>query len=187
VPPRLRKALLIVHICSSVGWLGAVLSFLVLAIWGLTAPEGGAAQAAYRAMDVIGWRVVVPVAFAALATGLTQGLGSPWGIVRHYWIVMKLVITGLCSGLVLLHMRPTGRLAGAPLDDLMSDAGLHAMRVQLVADAGLALGALLVAAALAVYKPQGKTGERMPHWFKLLALIGVVMLIVGHGFARHGA
>jgi len=187
VPPRVRKALLIVHLCSSIGWLGAVASFLALAIWGWTARDGTAAQAAYRAMDVVGWRVVVPLTFAALLTGLVQGFAGPWGVVRHYWIVMKLLITALCSGLVLLHMRPTGRLAHASPEELLTDSGLYALRVQLVADASLALGALLVAVALAVYKPPGKTGERMPLWFKLLGAIGVVMLLVGHGFARHGA
>ncbi len=36
MPPRLRKFALTAHVTSSVGWLGAVAAFLVLAVAGLT-------------------------------------------------------------------------------------------------------------------------------------------------------
>ena len=137
-------------------------------------------------LRVVGWSVIVLLTFVSLAAGLIQALATPWGLVRHYWVLMKLLITTLCSVLVLLHMRPTGTLAGAPVETLLADLHLHRMRIQLVADASLALGALAVAATLAVYKPSGKRGEGMPRWVKVLGSIGVAALLFGHGFAGHG-
>lgn len=99
---------------------------------------------------------------------------------------MKLSITAICSALVLLHMRPTGALAGAPVEMLSTDLQLQHMKGQLIADASLALGALFVTAALAIYKPSGKRGERMPRWVKVLGAVGIVALLFGHGFAGHG-
>lgn len=184
--PQVRKLALIAHIMFSIGWFGAVLSFLVLAVNGLRAADAQQAHGVYAAMYLVGWFVVVPLTFASFVTGLIQALGTPWGFFRHYWTLMKLSITVVCSALVLLHMRPTGTLAGAPLDGLLTDLQLQHMRTQLIADASLALGALLVAATLAIYKPEGKRGERMPRWVKILGAIGVVALLFGHGFAGHG-
>lgn len=184
--PQLRKLALVVHIMSSIGWFGAVLSFLVLAVTGLNAGDALTAHGVYAAMYVVGWFVIVPLTFASFATGLIQALGTPWGLFRHYWTIMKLSITAICSALVLLHMRPTGALAGAPVDTLLTDLHLQHMRTQLIADSSLALGALLVTAALAIYKPSGTRDKHMPRWVKVLGAIGVVALLFGHGFAGHG-
>nr|BFE80578.1 hypothetical protein GCM10020093_031790 [Planobispora longispora] len=39
MPPRLRKLALTAHVTSSVGWLGAVAAFLVLALAGLSGQD----------------------------------------------------------------------------------------------------------------------------------------------------
>jgi hypothetical protein len=184
--PSVRKVMLTAHVVLALGWFGAVLSFLALGIFGLAAHDAGKAHAAYVAMDLTGWFVIVPLAFTALTTGLIQGLGTPWGLVRHYWTLMKLLITALCTVLLLVHMRPTARLAAAPMDTLLLAADLQTMRLQLVVDAALALGALAVAAVLAIYKPAGATREGMPRWFKLLGAIGIAALLIGRIFAGHG-
>ena len=89
----LRKALLTMHIVSSVGMLGAVAAFLVLAMVGLSANE----PAVYSAMDLITRYALVPLAWASLLIGLLQSLATPWGLFRHYWIVAKLVLTVLSA------------------------------------------------------------------------------------------
>ncbi len=83
--PAARKALLIVHVVASVGWLGAAASFLALAVVGLRAVDPATVRAMMLAIAPITRFVVVPAAFATLATGLVQGLMTPWGLVRHYW------------------------------------------------------------------------------------------------------
>jgi hypothetical protein len=90
--PLLRKFVLTAHVTCSVGWLGAVASFLALSIAGLTSQDAQAVRGAYLAMDLIGLFIIVPMSLAALATGLVQALGSQWGLLRHYWVLVKFLL-----------------------------------------------------------------------------------------------
>ncbi|HEY5922594.1 MAG TPA: hypothetical protein VIV11_13025, partial [Kofleriaceae bacterium] len=90
--PALRKLALTSHVTASVGWLGTVVAYLVVAIAGLTTAEGELARGAYLTMSLIGWFAIVPFSLAAMLTGLVQSLGTEWGLFRHYWILVKLVL-----------------------------------------------------------------------------------------------
>ncbi|HUF36358.1 MAG TPA: hypothetical protein VMN37_10435, partial [Gemmatimonadales bacterium] len=57
----------------------------------------------------------------------------------------------------LVHMQPVGHLARVVAETTLARGELAGLRVQLVADAGAALLALLAATALSVYKPRGMT------------------------------
>jgi hypothetical protein len=50
--PGLRKVALTAHVTSSVGWLGAVATFLALALAGLTSKDAQLVQAAYLMMEL---------------------------------------------------------------------------------------------------------------------------------------
>lgn len=155
--PAMRKFVLTAHITSSVGWLGAVAAFLALSIAGLTSPDTQRVRAAYLAMDMTGWLVIVPLSFVSLVTGLINSLGSDWGLFRHYWVIFKLLIAIVATGLLLLHMQPTSYVANIAANSALSAADLRAVRIQLVADAGAAVVVLLIATVLSVYKPRGLT------------------------------
>lgn len=162
--PRLRKFALTAHVTSSVGWLGAVTSFLVLAVAGLTTQDAQMVRAAYLAMDLTAWFVIVPLTFASLLTGLVQSLGTKWGLFRHYWVLVKLLITILASIVLLVHMQPISYMAGVAAETILSSADLRGLQIQLVAAPGAALLVLLMLTTLAVYKPRGMTryGRRKP-------------------------
>ncbi|MEU8568286.1 hypothetical protein AB0C51_07945 [Streptomyces pathocidini] len=155
--PRLRKLSLTLHVTASVGWLGAVAAFLALAIAGLTSTSPQTVRGAYLAMEVVGWFVIVPFGIASLLTGVVQSLGTAWGLLRHYWVIAKLLITGVATLLLLAHMQPVGHLADAAARAALSGGELEGMRVQLIADAAAALLVLLTAATLSVFKPRGVT------------------------------
>src|SRR5438128_247342 len=101
--PGLRKLALTTHVTSSVGWLGAVAGFLCLAIAGLGSGDPQIVRAAYLAMHVTTWFVIVPFSLASLLTGLVQALGTTWGLFRHYWVVTKLLLTSFATLLLLVH------------------------------------------------------------------------------------
>ncbi|WP_437719525.1 hypothetical protein [Sorangium sp. So ce448] len=155
--PPLRKLALTAHVTSSVGWLGSVAAFLALAIAGLTWQEAPTVRAAYLAMDLITWLVIVPLSLASLLTGVVQSLGTPWGLLRHYWVMFKLLLTVVATGVLLLHTRPIHYVASVAAETALSGRDLRQVRIQLVADATAALVTLLVATALSVYKPRGVT------------------------------
>jgi hypothetical protein len=158
--PRVRKIALTAHVTSSVGWIGAVAVFLVLALAGLNSKDFETVRAAYVSMELTGWFVIVPLALASLLTGLVQALGTAWGLFRHYWVLVKLVITVLATVILLVHMRPIGHMAEAVRRATLDDGELGGLRIQLVADAGAALVVLLVAVVLSVFKPQGRPRYR---------------------------
>src|SRR5260221_9372833 len=153
----LRKFALTAHVTSSVGLLGSIAAFLALAVAGLTSQDAQMVRAAYLAMDVTAWFVIVPLAFASLLTGLIQSLGTPWGLFRHYWVLVKLLLTVLATAVLLAKMAlidDAARLAGATT---FSRGDLRAAGLQLVVHAAGGLLILLIATGLSVYKPPGVT------------------------------
>ncbi len=155
--PRVRKFALIAHVTSSVGWLGAVAAFLALAVAGLTSQDTQMVRGAYLAMDLTYRYVIVPLCFASLLTGVVSSLGTRWGLFRHWWVLMKLLLTIPATILLLVHTQPVSYLAGVAAETTLSSADLSRLRIDLVAYASAALLVLLVAMALSVYKPQGRT------------------------------
>lgn len=200
--PALRKLVLTAHVTSSVGWLGAVAVFLVLAITGLASQDALTVHA-YLAMELTAWCVVVPLSIAAPFSGVILSLGTAWGLFRHFWVVAKLVITVPSTILLFLHLQPIGHLARVVAETTLAHGHLTGLRLQLVADAGAATVVLLVAPALSVYKPrgiawyaqrrqyrQGCTGEApgysvarpVPPWayVGILAIIVVSLFVIQH-------
>src|SRR5213592_566438 len=193
-----RKLALTTHVTSSVGWLGSVAAFLALAIAGVTSHDPQVVRAAYLAMHLTTWFVIVPLGFASLLTGLVDSLGTPWGLFRHYWVVTKLVLTVLAALILLVHTQPIDRVAdvAAPMNLAASD--LRQLRLQLVGDAAAALFVLLVTTTLSVYKPWGMTAyglrtqnevlavwrptstRQLAPWgrYVLFGIIGVILLVL---------
>lgn len=150
--PRLRKLVLTAHVISSVGWLGAVAVFLALGIVGLSSQDAQVVRAVYLAMESAGWSVLVPSSFASLLTGLVQSLGTKWGLLRHYWVLMKLVINLVATIVLLMYMQTLGYLAGVAAATTASSGDLGGLRSSSpVLHSGVGLLLLLVAAALSVY------------------------------------
>jgi hypothetical protein len=211
--PTLRKLNLTAHVTASVGWLGTVASFLVLSIAGLTSPDAEIVRGSYLAMNLIGQFAIVPLSLAALLTGLVQSLGTHWGLFRHYWVLVKFILTVLATILLLLHqftaVTGAARRVSGNAPGTLPEVGQ--LGTQLVGDAGLAVVVLLGITILAVYKPWGRTryGRRqqeqeqgtpipettaqgLPLGLKIfLAVIGlivvgfVVLHLAGGGLARH--
>ncbi len=203
--PPVRKLMLTAHITFSVGWLGAVAVFLALAVTGLTSHDAPLVRAAYLAMGLSGWFVIVPSSFAALLTGVVQALGTPWGLFKHYWVLVKLLLTVAATVLLLVHMQPISYLAEVAAKADLSSTELRGMRVRLIADAVAALVVLLAATTISVYKPWGRIGNwleqrktsgqgaaRPTSWgqYVLLGLLGLVVLFIivhllGGGLGHH--
>jgi hypothetical protein len=163
--PRLRKFALTAHVTASVGWLGAVAGFLAFAVAGLTSQDAQVVRAVYLVMDLTAWYVIVPLCVASLLTGLVSSLSTTWGLFRHYWVLLKILITIPSSLMLLVHMQPIIYIAGVAANAPLSIADLHGLKIQLVVESGAAVLVLLVATALSVYKPKGMTryGWRKQH------------------------
>lgn len=155
--PAQRKLVLSVHVVTSVGLLGAVAAFLALAALGVAAPDEQTLRGVYPAMALIARAVILPLAVAALVIGLVQALGTPWGLFRHYWVLLKVLLTSFAIAILLVKMRMIGDAARLASDLTASRADLSSLGVQLLVHAAGGLAVLLVPAVLSVYKPAGLT------------------------------
>ena len=152
--PGIRKFALSAHLVCSVGWIGAVLAYLALGIAAVTSRDAQTVRAAWIGMEVTGWWAIVPLALAALLTGLVMALGTQWGLFRHYWVLISLVLTGFSTLVLVLHMPTVSALAGmARQADAAEVRGLGGDLFH----PGLGLLVLLVITVLNVYKPAGLT------------------------------
>jgi hypothetical protein len=149
--PAVRKAVLTVHLLASLGWVGAVAAYLVLGAAAATGQDRETVRAAWVAMELIGWSALVPLCFGALATGLVLSLGTAWGLFRHYWVVLSLVLTLVCAVVLVSHMPTVSVLADAARGP---DPGGHGGDLF---HAGAGLLVLLAITVLNVYKPRGLT------------------------------
>jgi hypothetical protein len=105
-------------------------------------------------MEISGWFVIVPLACLAYLTGLVLSLGTPWGLFKHYWVVIALVLTTLSLAVLLLHMPSVSTLAG--LARTSDDAAASRLGGDVLHPA-LGLLVLIVITVLNVHKPRGLT------------------------------
>lgn len=152
MPPRLRKAVLTVHVATSVGWLGAVVAYIALDVAAVTSRDVDLVRAAYLAMEVTVYSVIVPLALASVLIGVLNALGTSWGLFRHHWVVVKLLLTVLATAVLLAETRTISALA----DAAGSGADPRDLPGTLPHSVG-GLIVLLVITGLSTYKPKGVT------------------------------
>lgn len=203
--PAVRKIALMTHVSTSVGWIGALAVFLAHAIAGLGTDDLQTVRALSIAMGLTAWLVILPLSIASLITGIVQAAGTTWGLLRHYWVLFKLLLTLVATGVLLLKLGPISELAAAAREAAFSGGELVDLRASLMVHAAAGLLVLLVVAALAIFKPRGMTryglrtngadapNATTPRWVKrfgaaiivlVLALVGM-LLGGGHGPGAH--
>ena len=187
--PYMRKFMLIAHITFSVGWLGAVVAYLSLAITGIDSQDTRMIKVVYPVLELVGWSVIVPAALAALITGLIQSLFSQWGLFRFYWVLVKFILTFGASIILVNHMPVVRRMAKMVAGGKLAGPDFNMLRVQLLVHAADGLLILIITTVLSVYKPWGKI-MKSRGLYLLLGFTGVLFLfiilhLIGGGMSSH--
>jgi uncharacterized membrane protein len=160
LPPKLRKLVLTVHVITSVAWIGGSACLLVLGLTGLLAADHEVQKAAYVADGALGTWVARPVSVLAFASGVLISVGTRWGLVRYWWVLISLIATAIMTAAVVFLLTP--RLTRAAENALAAPAGTDIVdavgpdAASLVAAPSVALVALSLVTALNVYKPWGR-------------------------------
>ena len=163
LPAPLRKAGLTAHVLCSVGWIGAVLVFLVLGIAAVHSDDPALIRGAYLVMEWAGWTVLVPLAVGSVLTGVLQSLATPWGLFRHYWVIIKLILAVVATVVLVAYTDTLTVFAEVAARDPFMAHDLQYLRSpSVVLHSSGALALLITATVLAIYKPQGLTrrGQR---------------------------
>lgn len=156
--PRLgrtaRKVWLTLHIGIGVGWLGVALGMLLLAIVGVTSDRHEVRHNAYVLMETFDLALAIPSVFLTLLTGLVVSLGTPWGLIRHRWVLIKLIIALSLPVLATFESAWAEVLVERTEDPAVEPGGTGLSLVGILA---LFLSPLWTATILSVFKPGGRT------------------------------
>jgi hypothetical protein len=148
LPAPWRKPLLIVHVVATVSLIGTTLVLIALGISGL---RGADPRSVYPAAYLVEAWLVAPLAILSLSTGLLQAVLTRWGPLQYWWVVIKFTTTLGFTGLVLFVLIP--RLAASAEAASAAQTFSAAERLPLALVPSVALTALILNVALAIYKP----------------------------------
>lgn len=152
VSRSVAKLVLTAHVVASVGWLGAVLAYLAFDVTAAISNQVPILRAAYFAMNLIIIYTIVPLAVASVLIGIVNAVVSRWGLLQHYWVVVKLLLTLFATAILLLEVQNVSYMA----EVAASGADPHKLPGSLPHSIG-GLIVLLVTTVLSVYKPRGMT------------------------------
>jgi hypothetical protein len=103
-------------------------------------------------MELIVTAIIVPLALTSVLIGVVNSLGTSWGLFRHYWVLVKLLLTIVATTVLLLEIPTIRHLA----DAAAVAADPRALPGSLPHSIG-GLVVLLLITILSVFKPQGLT------------------------------
>jgi hypothetical protein len=149
------RALVIIHVVSSVAWLGLSLCLLVLGLWATGTSVAAEQYAAGSAMAVLAGALAVPLGAAALASGVVLMLGTKWTL-AYTWVLVKLVATAVTFALTVFSLRPGLAETAASLDPVR----LQVLDDQILAAPIVSSSVYLGAVVLSYVKPWGRRGSR---------------------------
>jgi len=151
-----RKLVLSIHVTASVALLGTTAATLVLALRAATTSDVELAGTTYRLMQTLSLALNIPLALTALVSGIVVGLGTKWGVLRHWWVTAKLalLVAVIAVGALVVGRGVEEAVGASP------GAVPASVEWRVVVGAALALTALVGATVLSVYKPGGRWRTR---------------------------
>ncbi|MCG6191151.1 DUF2269 family protein [Maribellus maritimus] len=88
----LRRTIVSFHVIFSALWLGAALSMIILMF--TKNPQNASELLAYsHANKLIDDWIIIGSATGSFLTGLSLSWKTPWGFFKHWWVIVKLLLT----------------------------------------------------------------------------------------------
>jgi hypothetical protein len=153
--PRTRKGVLVAHIVAAGSWIGLDVMLGVLIFTPLLTSVTAVAALCYQVLPLLLWPILLS-GLMCLVTGIVLGVGTHHGLVRYWWVLVKLILNVVLTLLVLVLLRPgldeaaeagrqlaAGRPAGVDMSNMVFPPIVSGV-------------SLVVATVLAVYKPWGR-------------------------------
>jgi len=151
---------LIAHIASAGAWLGIDVVMAVFIATAQLTDDADLRALCFLALEVFAVWPLMVTGLLCLVTGVVLGLGSKWGLVRYWWVAIKLALNVILTVLVLVALR--GGVAESAEQARRWIAGEPAMLDvgDLIFPPIVSSTALLIAMALSVIKPWGLIRRR---------------------------
>jgi hypothetical protein len=155
-----HKATLVAHIVSAGAWIGVDVIVAVLVLTGRFAGDLALRSLAYQALATfIVWPMLAS-GLVCLASGLVLGLATTWGLLRYWWVAVKLTLNLVLCTMIVLVLRPGMDEVARYGRDLLAGSPDPAAVSQLFFPPAVSLTTLTLATVLAVFKPWGRIRPR---------------------------
>lgn len=149
-----RKLLLLAHILAAGLWLGLDIGLGILVLTAVATDDGQVAGLALQAIPMFAIWPMFGASVASLLTGAVLGLGGKYGLIKYWWVALKLTINILMSILIAFALRPGVDQAAAVGRRLAAGEPGVAIPTDLLPPVFVAPTLLLISYVLSVYKPR---------------------------------
>ena len=148
-----RKGVLVVHVASAGAWIGID---IVMGVLVFSALFGGdeARALGYRALELFAFWPLITAGLLCFASGVV--LGTRWGLIRYWWVAIKLALSVLLVALVPIALRPEVVEKTEQGRRFMAGESASLAVGDLIFPPMVSPSLLLVAFVLAVFKPWGR-------------------------------
>ncbi|WP_284646404.1 DUF2269 family protein [Paenibacillus silviterrae] len=161
---KMKNALVALHVVAVVAWFGSTMCMLLLSLYAQRSVNGEELYYTLSGMHVIDDTLLKYPALATLITGILLSVWTHWGLVKYYWIVMKLVMT---IGIILLGiffindwfgylLETASRLGMASMDQELFQSTWQKLNIASIGN----LTALAAMVVITYYKPFGKIRKK---------------------------
>lgn len=154
--PAVRKLMLLLHVMSAGIWLGLDVAMAVAIFTALNTDDTQLAAALFQGLETITVVPLLTTGIVCLITGLFLGWGSKYGVVRYWWVLIKLILNLILTALVLVSLRGGVQDVGVYGAQLAADPTATADLDSLIYPPIVSPTALTIAMILAVFKPWGR-------------------------------
>jgi uncharacterized membrane protein len=147
-----RKVWLVVHIVSAGAWIGMDLVMGVLVFAAMVTGDPATAALCYQVLAVFAVWPMLTMGVTCLISGIVLGIGSKYGLVRYWWVAVKLALNVVLCVLVLFALR-SGVQEAAEYGRTMTGPAPDGMVFPPI----VSTVSLLFATVISVFKPWGRT------------------------------
>ncbi|MPZ94887.1 MAG: hypothetical protein GEU96_08180 [Propionibacteriales bacterium] len=157
---RTRRAVLVVHIASAGAWIGIDVVMGVFVFTALFSDDPATQALCYQALELFAIWPLFTTGMVCLASGILLGLGTKYGLVRFWWVAVKLVLNLALNTLVLLSLRPGITEVAESGRRIADGQSVVVSPGDMVFPPIVSPTVLIIAVVLSVYKPWGRIRKR---------------------------
>jgi hypothetical protein len=148
--------MLTVHILGAGAWIGMDVVLGVLVFTARLTTSTSTEALCYQALELFAVWPLLTAGLVTLASGIVLGLGTSYGLIRYWWVAIKLALNLVLVTLVAFSLRPGVTQAADYGDAIATGMPSDASVGDLVFPPIVSSTALVVATILSVFKPWGR-------------------------------
>jgi uncharacterized membrane protein len=150
---RQRKTVLLLHIIAGGTWFGLDVAMAVLVFTAIGTDSAAVRAHTLQSLQLVTVWPMFSAAMLSLITGILLGLGSRYGLVRYWWVAIKLGLNLVLATLIVTSLRGEVAEAADLGRQLALGASLGWDFTDLLYPPIVSPTALTVAFLLAIFKP----------------------------------